>query len=186
MLTCMRPYAVLVLGVAGSGQSTLAKRLAPALSLPLISKEAIKEALAGQSRPRGRRVVPAAWRSQLRGPVGASSRRSAGSARNELAHRARSRAAQGSGTASIRDPLHLLRPDSPRSTSQSPRHRPAFDTPRRDQPGDDRLIQRGACGRDLSPSGPSLRSTRRRTQIWSRSPTGSTTTGWRRRENKRR
>ena len=104
--------------------------------------------IGGQPRPRGRRVVSAAWRSQLRGPVGAPSRRSAGSARNELAPRARSRAAQGSRTASFRDPLHLPRPDPPRSTARSRPRRPAFDTPRRDQPGDDRLIQSDTCGRD--------------------------------------
>jgi predicted kinase len=42
----MRAYLVLISGVAGSGKSTLARQLAPALNLPLISKDAIKEALA--------------------------------------------------------------------------------------------------------------------------------------------
>lgn len=46
MLTCMRSFLVLISGVAGSGKSVLAKRLAPALDLPLISKDTIKEALA--------------------------------------------------------------------------------------------------------------------------------------------
>lgn len=127
----------LISGVAGSGKSMLAKRLAPALDQP---------------RAWGRRLVPAARRSQLRSPVGAPSRRSADSARNELAPRTRSGPAQGSRPASVRDPLHLPRRRSQGSNSWSPSTRPASDTPRGDQPGDDRLIRRhewrwGRCRR---------------------------------------
>lgn len=46
MLTSMRSFLVLISGVAGSGKSMLARRLAPVLDLPLISKDTIKEALA--------------------------------------------------------------------------------------------------------------------------------------------
>jgi 2-phosphoglycerate kinase len=51
MLTSMRSFLVLISGVAGSGKSMLAKRLAPALDLPLISKDTIKEALADSLGP---------------------------------------------------------------------------------------------------------------------------------------
>jgi predicted kinase len=40
-------YVVLVNGLPGAGKSTLAAELAPVLGLPLIAKDAIKEALAG-------------------------------------------------------------------------------------------------------------------------------------------
>ena len=49
MLTSMRSVLVLISGVAGSEKSMLAKRLAPALDLPLISKYTIKEALAASN-----------------------------------------------------------------------------------------------------------------------------------------
>jgi predicted kinase len=42
----MADYAVLVNGLPGAGKSTLAARLAPVLGIPLIAKDAIKEALA--------------------------------------------------------------------------------------------------------------------------------------------
>ena len=42
----MAQYAVLVNGLPGAGKSTLARDLAPVLGIPLIAKDAIKEALA--------------------------------------------------------------------------------------------------------------------------------------------
>jgi predicted kinase len=42
----MADYVVLVNGLPGAGKSTLAAQLAPALGVPLIAKDAIKEALA--------------------------------------------------------------------------------------------------------------------------------------------
>lgn len=63
MLTSMRSFLVLISGVAGSGKSMLAKRLAPALDLPLTSKGHDQGSAGGQPRAWGRRLVPAARRS---------------------------------------------------------------------------------------------------------------------------
>lgn len=59
---------VLVTGPPASGKSTLAERLAPALDLPLLSKDSFKEELHGAPLPEGvtqrewsRRLSDAAW-----------------------------------------------------------------------------------------------------------------------------
>lgn len=59
-------YVVLVNGLPGAGKSTLAARLAPALGVPLIAKDPIKEALAGAlpdvpPRALGRAAAQAMW-----------------------------------------------------------------------------------------------------------------------------
>ncbi len=71
-----RRLAVLVHGVPGSGKSTLARRLATELGVPLIRKDAIKEALAdalpaADSRELGAGASQALWAVLAESPVGA-------------------------------------------------------------------------------------------------------------------